>query len=169
MAWLDTLANAIAEMSGNGFNPHGCPLPAFKPKQENRAALPKKENKAVEVRDDGLLTDEEMLDWRYYGYGDEGRERIAIATKDTRTSRSVEIDFDEMPSDMYGITEREYGEMKAYNPPLGNIKLASQVKTMKAKGLTLAEIAVQLGQAEMTIRHYSSALFKASPIKKVRK
>ena len=164
--WLDTLADALVNMSGRGFNPDACPLPAFKPKQENRAALPKKEKRPVEVRDDGLLTDDEMLNWRYYGYGDKGRERVEAATKDTRTSRAVEVDFDEMPVDSYGITEREYGEMKAYNPPLGNLKLAAQVKAMKAKGDTLAEIAAQLGQAEMTIRHYSSALFKASPIKK---
>jgi len=161
MAWLETLANAIAEMSGNGFNPHGCHLPAYKPKQENRATLPKKEKKPVEIRDDGLLTDEEMLDWRYYGYGKEGRERIAAATKDTRTSKAVEIDFDERPSDMYGITEREYGEMKAYNPPLGDLKLASEIKRMKPT-MTLKDIAQVLGQTEQMVRHYSSALGKAS-------
>ena len=83
-----------------------------------------------------------------------------------KNKKPVFVDFDEMPADMHGITEREYREMKAYNPPLGNLKLAAQVKAMKAKGFTLVEIATQLGQAEMTIRHYSSALFKASPTKK---
>lgn len=164
--WLDTLADALVNMSGRGFNPDACPLPAFKPKQENRAALPKKEKKPVDVRDDGLLTDDEMLNWRYYGYGDKGRERVETAIKDTRTSKAVEIDFDEMPVDSYGITEREYGEMKAYNPPLSDLRLASIVKAERAKGSkkkTWAQVAIETGQSEQHIKHYSSALEKANP------
>ena len=164
--WLDTLANALVEFSGHGFDPNGCKLPAFKPKSENRAKLPEQPKKVSDLVDDDLLTDEEMYDWRYYGTGKETAARIAKMKTETRKSKAVVIDFDEMPADMYGITEREYGEMKAYNPPLNNLKLASQIKAMKAKGQTLADIAAQLGQAEMTVRHYSSALFRASPIKK---
>lgn len=160
--WLDNLAQALVTFAGKGFDPQGCQLPAFKPKQEHRAALPKQPKKPVEVRDDGLLTDEEMLDWRYYGYGDKGQERVAKATQDTRTSRAVEVDFDETPSDMHGITEREYGEMLAYTPQLKDTALAAKVKSMKPTK-TLSEIAAILGEKEQLIRHYSSALGKANP------
>lgn len=160
--WLESLAKTLVEWSGNGFDPQGCTLPAYKPKQEPRAALPKQPKKVVEVRDDGLLSDEEMLDWRYYGYGKEGMERVAKATQDTRTSKAVEVDFDELPSDMHGITEWEYGQMLAYSPPLRDTALAAKVKSMKPTK-TLSEIAAILGEKEQLIRHYSSALGKANP------
>lgn len=162
MSWLDSLANALVEFSGNGFEPSACTLPAFKPKQENRAALPKQPKKVAEIRDDGLLTDEEMKDWRYYGYGDRASERIEKMKTETRKSKAVEVDFDETPSNMYGITDREYGEMKAYNPPLGNLELAGAIKRMKPTK-TLKEIAQILNETEQMVRHYSSALGKANP------
>ena len=164
MSWLDNLAETLVTWSGKGFDPNGCQLPAFKPRQENRAALPKKEKKPVDVRDDGLLTDAEMKNWRYYGTGEESDNRIREALKDVRTSKSVEVDFDEMPSDMHGITEREYGEMLAYDPPLRNLKLASDVKRLR-KTNTLSDVARILGEKDQLVKHYSSALTKASPTK----
>lgn len=160
--WLDNLAEALVNLAGKGFDETACQLPAFKPKQENRAALPKKEKKLVEIRDNGLLTDDEMLDWRYYGYGERGRERVETATRDIKTSKAVVIELDETPEDMHGITEREFGEMKAYIPPLNDLELAAKVKAMRGKK-TLAEIAGMLGEKEQLIRHYSSALGKANP------
>lgn len=164
--WLDNLAQALVTFAGKGFDPQGCQLPAFKPKQEHRAALPKKEKKPVEVRDDGLLTDEEMKNWRYYGTGKESEARIKEALKDVRTSRAVEVDFDELPAEMHNITEREYGEMKMYNPPLLDLRIASIVKAERAKGSgkkTWAQVAIETRQTEQMIKHYSSALEKANP------
>jgi len=166
MHWLDNLAHTLVEWSGKGFDPNGCTLPAFKPKHEPRAALPKREKKPVEVRDDGLLTDEEMKDWRYYGTGKESDGRIKQALKDVKTSKAVHIDFDETPDDMHGITEREYGEMRAYNPPLLNLTIAAIVKAERAKGSkkkTWAQVAIETRQTEQMIKHYSSALEKANP------
>jgi len=159
---LDSLANALVEFSGNGFEPSACTLPAFRAKQEPTAKLPETKKKPVEVRDDGLLTDEEMKDWRYYGYGEQASERIEKMKTETRKSKAVEVDFDETPSEMHGITEREYGEMKAYNPPLSNLELAGAIKRMKPTK-TLKEIAQILNETEQMVRHYSSALGKANP------
>lgn len=167
--WLDKLANALVNMSGNGFDPDACPLPAFRPKLENTAKLPDAPKKTKEAIGDDLLTAEEMLDWRYCGYGERGQARVhEVLSEKPARPKAVQVDFDETPSEMYGITEREYGEMLAYNPPLTNLKLASKIKAKKADGVALADIAAQVGQSEQTVRHYSSALFKASPIKKSR-
>jgi len=167
--WLETLANALVEWSGNGFDQTACPLPAFKPKREATAKLPDAPKKMKEVIGDDLLTAEEMLDWRYCGYGERGQARVhEVLSEKPARPKAVQVDFDETPSEMHGITEREYGEMLAYNPPLTNLKLASRIKAKKAAGVSLADIAAQVGQSEQTVRHYSSALFKASPTKKKR-
>jgi hypothetical protein len=161
--WLDNLAQALVTFAGKGFDPQGCQLPAFKPKQEHRAALPKQPKKPVEVRDDGLLSDDELAEpnWRYSIHGmDEAR--LSDFKKDIKQSKAIEVDFDEPPSDMHGITEREYGEMLAYSPQLKDTALAAKVKSMKPTK-TLSEIAAILGEKEQLIRHYSSALGKANP------
>ena len=69
--WLDTLANTLVNMSGHGFDPDGCKLPAFKPKTENRAKLPEQPKKVADVVDEDRLTEDEMLgsNWRYHGTG----------------------------------------------------------------------------------------------------
>ena len=159
---LDSLAGAIVDFSGNGFDPQGCTLPAYKPKQEPRAALPKKEKKVADLTNDDLLTEEEMRSWKYYGTGPGSDKRIQEALKDTKTSKVAYVDFDELPADMHGITEWEYGQMLAYSPPLKDTALAAKVKSMKPTK-TLSEIAAILGEKEQLIRHYSSALGKANP------
>ena len=159
---LDMLANALVDMSGNGFDSSASVLPAFKPKQEPRAALPKREKKVVDVTNSDLLTDDEMLNWRYYGYGKDARERVEKMKTEANQKKAIEIDFDETPSEMHGITEREYGEMKAYNPPLANLELAGAIKRMKPTK-TLGDIAQILGITDQMARHYSSALGKANP------
>lgn len=171
MGWLESLANTIVTFSGNGFDPDASPLPTFKPKAPPTAKLQeKKPKKAADVTREDLLTDEELRagNWKYRGRPMSERE-IQEMKKEASRKKVVQIDLDEVDNDRHGLTEREYGEMLVYNPPLTNTRLAMQVKEKKAKGLTLAEIAAQLGQSEQTIRHYSSALFKASPIKKPRK
>lgn len=170
MGWLDNLANAIVTMSGNGFNPDASRLPAFKPKAPPTAKIPDKPRKAADVTSEDLLTDEDLMqsNWRYQGRAMTKAE-VEKMKAETKRKKVVQIDLDDVDNDRHGLTEREYGEMLAYNPPLTNTKLAMQIKEKKAKGLTLAEVAAQLGQSEQTVRHYSSALFKASPIKKVRK
>ena len=170
MGWLDNLANALVTMSGNGFNPDASRLPAFKPKALPTAKIPEKPRKAADVTSEDLLTDEDLMrsNWRYQGRAMTKAE-VEKMKAETKRKKVVQIDLDEVDNDRHGLTEREYGEMLAYNPPLTNTKLAMQIKEKKAKGLTLAEVAAQLGQSEQTVRHYSSALFKASPIKKARK
>ena len=140
MSWLNSKLESIAtffvEFSGNGFDPEGCQLPAFKAYKPPTARVPKKEG----VKDAGG-------DW----VGFDGQKVF------TNASNAVELDN----YGDYGITEREYGEMLMYDPPLRNLEIAGKVKTGKARGDSLSEIARALKKDVSLIKHYSAALYRA--------
>lgn len=134
---FESVATFFVELSGNGYDPEGCQLPAFKAYKPPTAKVPRKEQ-----------AQEKGGDW----VGWDGQKVHSTA------SNAVELDN---YAD-YGITEREYGEMLMYDPPLRNLEIAGKVKSAKANGEPLAEIARRLRYDVQTIRHYSSALYKAT-------
>ena len=141
MSWIDQklteIATFIVELSGNGYDPEGSRLPAFKQYKPPTAKVPKKEA----VKNTGG-------DW----VGWDGQKVHNTG------SNAVELDnYGE-----YGITEREYGEMLMYDPPLRNLEIAGKVKKAKENGEPLADVARRLNKDLQTIRHYSSALYKAT-------
>lgn len=133
---LSKLAEEIVGMLGNKFDPDGCQLPSFSAPKRPAATVPKKEVKADAGGD--------WVGWDGGKLHSEGGKAITDNYED------------------YGLTEREYGEMIEYDPPLRNLDLASRIKRKKAEGLTLKEIARDLKRDEQTVKHYSSALYRAS-------
>lgn len=140
MNWLDSILESVAlffvELSGSKFDPDGCQLPSFSAPSRPAAKVPKKEVKAD--------TGGDWVGWDGGKLHSEGSKAITDNYED------------------YGLTEREYGEMREYDPPLRNLDLASRIKRKKADGLTLKEIARDLKRDEQTVKHYSSALYRAS-------
>jgi hypothetical protein len=139
--WIDRQFEAIAafilDVTGNGFDPDGCALPSFAPPPKPATAkVPKKEH-----------TGSKGGDW--VGW-DGGR----VLSEDSKA-----IEFDNYAD--YGITEREYGEMLAYDPPLRSLEIASKVKAGKERGDTLNEIAKRLSKDVSLVKHYSAALYRA--------
>lgn len=140
---FEWLAQGIVNWMGYGHDPKGCMLPRFPAiEKEVTAKIPEgaKENKGnAKV---------------VVGYGATGM------LYDT-PSRQNEIEDAEI--EMHGITEREYGEMLDYKPPLRDLKLASKIKQRKAEGFSLDDISKQLKTPLQMVKHYSSALNKAHP------
>lgn len=141
---VDWFARGIVNWLGYGHDPNGCQLPRFPSDKQATAQVPK-EGKQNQGNAKVIV-----------GYGESGM------LYDT-PSQSNAGEVEEAITDMHGITEREYGEMLDYRPPLRDLKLASKIKARKADGFSLDEISKQLKIPLQTVKHYSSALNKASP------
>lgn len=163
---LSRLANVIVSAAGNGFDPDGSPLPAFRTRTPPSIEVPRKpKRKAVEVDDDTMYTDEEIeamsaAEFAIKVGGAKTKEAFYSIKSEPKKTR--EVDFDTVDSDDHGITEREYGEMRAYVPTLTDLALAAKVKAGKAAGKSLRRIAEETRQTYQTIRHYSAALGRAN-------
>lgn len=138
---FEWLAQGIVNWMGYGHDPKGCMLPKFTTDKEPTAKLPKAEKEkgnakvVVGYGESGLLYDE--------------------------PSKQNEIEDAEI--EMHGITEREYGQMLDYKPPLRDLKLAGKIKQRKEEGFSLDDISKQLKTPLQMVKHYSSALNKAHP------
>ena len=167
MSWLDDLAKALVNVSGNGFNANGCQLPEYRATRLNTAKLPEnKKKQAVDIVDDGLYTDDEieaMSDAEFAIKVGGARTKAAFRqSENIAPKKKNTIVFDDVETiDTHGITEREYGEMLAYTPSLRDVKLAAAIKNGIEKGKTLRAIAGEVKQSYQLVRHYSSALSKA--------
>lgn len=134
---LQDVANIAVGISGNTFNPEGCRLPSFAPpKPPPTAKIPKKEG-------------EKSKGGFWVGY--DGQNMYDSGTN--------QIEMDDYAS--HGITEREYGEMLNYDPPLRSLELAGKVKAAKERGMSLAEFAKGRKESLSLIKHYSAALSRA--------
>ena len=133
---LTWVAETIVSMAGFGFNPDSCPLPAFPNVKPPTAKVPKKEKPK-----------EERGDWVAWDGG-----KVFGTAENT-------VDLDDYAD--YGLTEREYGEMLAYNPPLRNLELAGKVKKWKMQGKTIKEMADISRESQSLLKHYSAALSRA--------
>ena len=59
-SFLESIATIFVEISGNGFNPEGCKLPAFKAYKPPTAKVPVEKKKAVEQDQSDIYTWEEI-------------------------------------------------------------------------------------------------------------
>lgn len=167
-ARLQGLTDFFLEMTGNGFDPQGSPLPAFRAHKPPSIEPPRKApKKAAQVDSDGIYTDEEieaMSDVEFALRIGGARTKHEFYKKDTAQARKAPIravEFDEVDMDDHGITPREYGEMRAYVPTLTDLALAAKVKKGKTAGKSLRKIAEETKQTYQTVRHYSAALGRA--------
>ena len=162
---LMRLANAVVSIVGNGFNPEGSALPAFRSRIPPRVELPERPKKpTVAVGNDSMYTDDEidaMTDVEFAIKVGGAKSKADFYSTKSETRKSNEIDFDTVDNDTHGITPREYGEMRAYTPTLLNLELAGKVKRGKQAGKSLRKIAQEIGQTYQTVRHYSAALGRA--------
>ena len=60
------------------------------------------------------------------------------------------------------LTERDLDRLYSYNPALKNTAIALSVKNKRAIGWPIRDIAASLSVSIQTVRHYSSALYKAN-------
>lgn len=162
---LESAANFFVELSGNGFDPQGCQLPAFQKVKPPSIKPPEKKKKVAIESDEDLYSDEEI--------GEMSDAEFAIKVGGARTKsdfirqskeapkKQKAIVFDDLDSEDYGITPREYGEMLAYNPPLRDLALAKKVKAGKEKGESLADLAKRINEGLSLVKHYSAALSRA--------
>ena len=136
---LQDVATFAVNVSGNEFKPDGCRLPSFSPpKPPPTAKVPRKEAKQ-----------------------NKGGFWVGFDGQNIYDEGSNKVSDDENPTS-HGITEREYGEMLAYDPPLRNLELAAKVKAARERGLSLAEFAKGRGEGLSLIKHYSAALSRAN-------
>lgn len=170
MNWLDSKLESIAtffvELSGNGYDPDGSRLPAFKEYKPPSIKPPQPKKKAQVVDDmTELYSDEEInamseSEFSIKVGGAKNKQEFARQSEDQPKKQKAVV-FDDLDSVDHGITEREYGEMMAYTPVLRDCSIAAKVKAGIAKGKTLQAIATETRQPYQLIRHYSSALNRA--------
>ncbi len=136
---LEDVATLAVSISGNEFKPDGCRLPSFAPpKPPPTAKVPKKEEKK-----------------------NKGGFWVGFDGQNIYDEGSNKVSDDDNPGS-YGITEREYGEMLNYDPPLRNLELAAKVKAAKERGVSLADFANGRNESLSLIKHYSAALSRAN-------
>lgn len=146
-----------------------CPA-KWMPKKAASVEVPKKEKKRVKIDiDPEIYTDEEILEMsdaefaikvggarnraEFYNR----RDADSAAKKQPQTT----FDFEADNLEEYGITDAEYGQLLAYDPPLLDLELASKVKMAIVKGETLTKFAERIGVKYQLVRHYSAALKRA--------
>lgn len=166
MTWLerhiDSVATFFVELSGNGFDPEGCKLPAFKTVKPPSIKPPEKKKKPIIETDDDLYTDDEIMEMSDSEFairvGGARTKSDFIMQSNEAPKKPKAVVFDDLDGDDYGITAREYGEMLAYNPPLRDLALAKKVKDGKARGESLSDIASRINEGLSLVKHYSAAL-----------
>jgi len=163
---LESIATIFVEISGNGFNPEGCKLPAFKAYKPPTAKVPVEKKKAVEQDQSDIYTWEEIeaMDSSAFAIkvgGAKSKEDFAKQAKEAPPKKQAVV-FDDLDASDHGITPREYGEMLAYTPSLRDLKLAAKVKAGVLKGKNLRTIAEESQTPYQLIRHYSAALGRAN-------
>lgn len=179
-----TLAHVIVEFLGFGFDPHGGILPTWKAKPKPAVAVPKEDKKpetnARQIPISDYYSEKELeqiaaMDEHEFGrirseFGSyktpeefirDYRAKVSNASTQTSTvDFTNEIDVN--------LTEREYGEMLAYKPPLTDRVFASAIKTELVKRhfkrhKEIVEV-LKVRFPDITIqdvKHHSSAFQKA--------
>lgn len=93
------------------------------------------------------------------------RDIVRYSTDLKRQSRPFEqIDWASKDGEPVGavLTENDLESLYSYSPALKNTRIALSVKNKRAIGWPIRDIAASLSVSIQTIRHYSSALYKAN-------
>lgn len=131
------VTNFILTSLGHGFDPDGCRLPEWKPKEK----VPEADE--IETHGGGFPV-------AYDG-------ELRRSEPETRPQAKAKNDADKTE-----ITPEELEIMKGYNPPLLNIALAAKIKRYWQEGKTDKEIAPLVGYGVHYVRHYRLVFEKAN-------
>lgn len=141
--------NLIARLSGRHFDPEGCPLPEWDYNAEQAAV-----REILDVQEvDGV---EETIGGFKIGYNGEFVYSASKSKAEVKAEKEVA-----KPGEVK-ITEREWEELKNYDPPLLNIPLARKVKNYLLQDMNDREISILTGYKPATVKHYRLALQKAA-------